>query len=139
MLFFFFKQKTAYEITVCWSSDVCSSDLLHSDPKFADCSPEQTVRVHGWLSFYEGTDLHAELKRIDQTGWRAQGLTFLRRDQASDSGGEKPTRRSELYQRIKARLDAVAAIDTHDHLWPFDKLPGYVETGPSNGMNRFCH
>ena len=29
MLFFFFKQKTAYEIYQCdWSSDVCSSDLL---------------------------------------------------------------------------------------------------------------
>ena len=28
--FFFFKQKTAYEIKECdWSSDVCSSDLLH--------------------------------------------------------------------------------------------------------------
>src|SRR5213080_5167128 len=27
--FFFFKQKTAYEIPLCdWSSDVCSSDLL---------------------------------------------------------------------------------------------------------------
>ena len=26
--FFFFKQKTAYEIAICdWSSDVCSSDL----------------------------------------------------------------------------------------------------------------
>ena len=28
--FFFFKQKTAYEIKECdWSSDVCSSDLAH--------------------------------------------------------------------------------------------------------------
>ena len=28
---FFFKQKTAYEIYQCdWSSDVCSSDLIHS-------------------------------------------------------------------------------------------------------------
>src|SRR2546427_2441934 len=26
--FFFFKQKTAYEIDCDWSSDVCSSDLL---------------------------------------------------------------------------------------------------------------
>src|SRR3712207_2075950 len=26
-IFFFFKQKTAYEILACWSSDVCSSDL----------------------------------------------------------------------------------------------------------------
>src|SRR6187431_3697536 len=32
MLFFFFKQKTAYEITVRdWSSDVCSSDLRSGD------------------------------------------------------------------------------------------------------------
>src|SRR5213596_3981293 len=32
MLFFFcFKQKTAYEIRPCdWSSDVCSSDLIHT-------------------------------------------------------------------------------------------------------------
>ena len=29
LFFFFFKQKTAYEILTCdWSSDVCSSDLL---------------------------------------------------------------------------------------------------------------
>ena len=29
MIFFFFKQKTAYEIKECdWSSDVCSSDLF---------------------------------------------------------------------------------------------------------------
>ena len=28
-MFFFFKQKTAYEIKECdWSSDVCSSDLM---------------------------------------------------------------------------------------------------------------
>ena len=32
MLFFFFKQKTAYEILTCdWSSDVCSSDLPQGD------------------------------------------------------------------------------------------------------------
>src|SRR3546814_14199174 len=29
-MFFFFKQKTAYEMRISdWSSDVCSSDLLH--------------------------------------------------------------------------------------------------------------
>ena len=33
--FFFFKQKTAYEIKECdWSSDVCSSDLKHDSPFF---------------------------------------------------------------------------------------------------------
>src|SRR3546814_16607381 len=30
LVFFFFKQKTAYEMRISdWSSDVCSSDLLH--------------------------------------------------------------------------------------------------------------
>src|SRR3546814_7097678 len=30
LFFFFFKQKTAYELRISdWSSDVCSSDLLH--------------------------------------------------------------------------------------------------------------
>src|SRR3546814_7869876 len=30
MIFFFFKQKTAYEMRISdWSSDVCSSDLAH--------------------------------------------------------------------------------------------------------------
>ena len=34
LCFFFFKQKTAYEILTCdWSSDVCSSDLELKVPK----------------------------------------------------------------------------------------------------------
>src|SRR3546814_8335432 len=32
-VFFFFKQKTAYELRISdWSSDVCSSDLISNDP-----------------------------------------------------------------------------------------------------------
>jgi len=44
---------------------------LHSDPKFPDCAPGETKHLRGWLSFYEGTDLEAEFKRIDRTDWRA--------------------------------------------------------------------
>src|SRR3546814_9394999 len=40
LLFFFFKQKTAYEMRISdWSSDVCSSDLWpehHGNPALAD-------------------------------------------------------------------------------------------------------
>jgi hypothetical protein len=43
---------------------------LHSDPKLPDCPPGRTVRARGWLSFYEGRDVEAELRRIEQTGWR---------------------------------------------------------------------
>src|SRR3546814_5414843 len=35
LFFFFFKQKTAYEMRISdWSSDVCSSDLLHAVLQF---------------------------------------------------------------------------------------------------------
>src|SRR3546814_5891310 len=37
LLFFFFKQKTAYEMRISdWSSDVCSSDLLVEEGRVAD-------------------------------------------------------------------------------------------------------
>jgi hypothetical protein len=46
-----------------------------------------------------------------------------------------PGRESATYRRFKAYLDSIAAIDTHDHLWPFEILPGYVETDRGHGMN----
>jgi predicted TIM-barrel fold metal-dependent hydrolase len=45
------------------------------------------------------------------------------------------TRDTATYKRLKAHLDSIPAIDTHDHLWPFDKLPGFVETEKGKGMN----
>ena len=39
------------------------------------------------------------------------------------------------YRSLKKALDAVPAVDTHDHLWPFDRLPGFVETEHGRGMN----
>jgi hypothetical protein len=43
---------------------------LHSDPKFPDCAPGDTRHLRGWLSFFEGTDVAAEFRRLDATGWR---------------------------------------------------------------------
>src|SRR3546814_7146241 len=38
LLFFFFKQKTAYEMRISdWSSDVCSSDLCGPDRRSCPC------------------------------------------------------------------------------------------------------
>jgi hypothetical protein len=51
-----------------WANPPCP--CLHSDPKFADCEPGKTSRLTGWLSFYEGTDIEAELARIDALDWR---------------------------------------------------------------------
>jgi hypothetical protein len=43
---------------------------LHSDPKFPDCGPGDTKRLRGWLSFYQGTNVQDEFRRLDARGWR---------------------------------------------------------------------
>lgn len=39
---------------------------MHSDPKFPDCPPGETRHLRGWLWFYEGEDLEAELNRLEK-------------------------------------------------------------------------
>ena len=43
-------------------------------------------------------------------------------------------KKTETYRRIRAALDAVPAIDTHDHLRPFDDIPGRDLTDRGRGM-----
>jgi hypothetical protein len=50
-----------------WANPPCP--CLHSDPKLPDCEPGQTVRVHGWLSFYEGKEIEQELGRLAGLKW----------------------------------------------------------------------
>jgi peptidoglycan/xylan/chitin deacetylase (PgdA/CDA1 family) len=57
-----------------WANPPCP--CLHSDPQFADCPPGQTRHLVGRVSFYEGTDIAGEFRRIDATGWQ----TNARRD-----------------------------------------------------------
>src|SRR3546814_8734696 len=45
-MFFFFKQKTAYEMRISdWSSDVCSSDLPHQRLEISCASPLDPLNV----------------------------------------------------------------------------------------------
>src|SRR3546814_17885434 len=63
-VFFFFKQKTAYEMRISdWSSDVCSSDLL--DPTAAAAAAIDEIV---YANVLEG------LTRIDQSGGVMPGL-----------------------------------------------------------------
>src|SRR3546814_7605488 len=54
VVFFFFKQKTAYEMRISdWSSDVCSSDLLiahnfHEHPKTLWSDQPDGERIRVW-------------------------------------------------------------------------------------------
>jgi len=45
------------------------------------------------------------------------------------------TRSTETYKRVKAGIDATPSIDTHDHLWPFARLPAYTETKEGRQVN----
>src|SRR3546814_10500678 len=87
VVFFFFKQKTAYEMLISdWSSDVCSSDLLaHAGRKASTWSPltreRGTVPVErgGWQTVapsavaYEG---FAEPVALDEAGIEAVVADF---------------------------------------------------------------
>lgn len=53
---------------VTWANPPCP--CMHSDPKFPDCKPGETKRIHGRLWFYQGTDIEGEIKRLEATGWR---------------------------------------------------------------------
>src|SRR3546814_15042850 len=54
-LFFFFKQKTAYEMRISdWSSDVCSSDLPGPGPEKRATSPAATGTVGGLAGDEDG-------------------------------------------------------------------------------------
>ncbi len=50
-----------------WGNTRCP--CLHSDPKFPNCAPGEKRMLHGWLSFYEGTDIEAEFERLRKVGW----------------------------------------------------------------------
>jgi peptidoglycan/xylan/chitin deacetylase (PgdA/CDA1 family) len=49
-----------------WGNAPCP--CMHSDPQFPDCAPGETKRLRGWLSFYRGADIDAELERIANSG-----------------------------------------------------------------------
>lgn len=42
---------------------------LHSDPKFRNCAPGETVRAMGLMRFYEGADIEREISRIMASDW----------------------------------------------------------------------
>jgi peptidoglycan/xylan/chitin deacetylase (PgdA/CDA1 family) len=51
-----------------WGNPPCP--CMHADPVLEDCLPGATASVRGWLSFYEGTDIDAELKRLKEVAFK---------------------------------------------------------------------
>src|SRR3546814_15794450 len=67
IVFFFVKQKTAYEMRISdWSSDVCSSDLIESEsPELARFQPRALVRQLQ-ASLARELDLAAECRNAER-------------------------------------------------------------------------
>src|SRR3546814_4436037 len=73
LYFFFFKQKTAYEMRISdWSSDVCSSDLncLIADSLFlyAPAAEGECMNSILYTIGYEGSDIAHFLLTLQQCG-----------------------------------------------------------------------
>src|SRR3546814_9185369 len=72
--FFFFKQKTAYEMSISdWSSDVCSSDVGAGGERLADEVVDVDVRIGDVLALagHEVGEVHRKLQTrvgADQIG-----------------------------------------------------------------------
>jgi peptidoglycan/xylan/chitin deacetylase (PgdA/CDA1 family) len=51
-----------------WGNAQCP--CMHADPVVEDCPPGEMKSVRGWLSFYEGADIDAELKRLKEVAFK---------------------------------------------------------------------
>ena len=49
-----------------WANQPCP--CMHSDPQFPDCPPGESRQLNGVLSFYAGTDIQSEFKRLESFG-----------------------------------------------------------------------
>src|SRR3546814_5324602 len=109
MCFFFFKQKTAYEMRISdWSSDVCSSDLAASVATSLRCvssaAPECGRKEHQQGEDFEPADQH----RDDQHPLAERADARDAGDHAVESGAgivDRAGDRRQRGQRIEAGAD----------------------------------
>src|SRR3546814_16707519 len=100
LLFFFFKQKTAYEMRISdWSSDVCSSDLAHQE--------RLRRRVSG---LHDMAGRRGQPDRIPQTVRHDRGhletVPWAERREVTDLNRSLIAAARELTAQISTQLDA---------------------------------
>src|SRR3546814_7978999 len=113
-MFFFFKQKTAYEMRISdWSSDVCSSDLRH-DVQYFELLGNRAIYRDGWLASTNPGRMPWELSSAIQPQDFTWSLYDLKNDfaQTKDLAASEPKRLADL----KALFDSEA---TRNNVYPF--------------------
>jgi hypothetical protein len=51
-----------------WEIPECP--CIHADPFLPMCHSGETIKLNGWVSFYEGLNIEEEIHRIEATGWK---------------------------------------------------------------------
>src|SRR3546814_4184944 len=92
--FFFFKQKTAYEMRISdWSSDVCSSDLRRDEPRLLEAMLHRHANIG--LAVDERAVAVEERKAIGHTGISRIRCAIARLPVASSASAAPWRARSE--------------------------------------------
>src|SRR3546814_11155324 len=118
MFFFFFKQKTAYEMRISdWSSDVCSSDLAQLTPatpstrdllKLPDPKGKIVVAVYG---FRDQTGQYKPAPDSSFSTSVTQGAASMLVKALKDSGWFTPVERESLPELLTERRIVRALAD----------------------------
>src|SRR3546814_14335083 len=106
LLFFFFKQKTAYEMRISdWSSDVCSSDLRQAaaDRRRANGDGHRCARREGLCHRHAGA-----LEAAPGTGQPARGGRRLPGDQAY--AGPRGVRRTRTRRKDRKSVESGKSV-----------------------------
>src|SRR3546814_2907282 len=118
-VFFFFKQKTAYEMRISdWSSDVCSSDLAKTAFGLADWAADRCVGEYG----IGACSVSAGLPRLSPAEARAAGAQSLVIGVANQGGVIGDAWVAVLVEAMEARLDIVSGLHTR-----LTSIPALVE------------
>jgi hypothetical protein len=88
-----------------WGNAPCP--CLHADPKLPDCAPGATQEVVGLLSFYEGSDVKAEMKRLAEA-WPDLKKGLITIEQPVDEAEASPVQL--LIQSPRVIVDPVTEI-----------------------------
>src|SRR3546814_3546571 len=106
VVFFFFKQKTSYELRISdWSSDVCSSDLTKDVERYhIELEGDGTYRAFEDVEFNLGSPKQ-RVDKLQQLGWIPREFTEKGFPRPFDKGKLSPYLEEFLEENPKAEVE----------------------------------
>src|SRR3546814_7225681 len=124
VIFFFFKQKTAYEMRISdWSSDVCSSDLITA-PGPDRAVVFQDYALFPWMTVEENVEFGLEARNVPLAERRKTSRTLLEVVGISDFAKHYP---HHLSGGMKQRVSIARALAVEPDLLLMDEPFGALD------------